>query len=64
MDAARSFGEVQAALMDVGRRAPDMDLLIASTALVHGYAVVTDNTGDYADIRNLTGLTVVDWLVP
>jgi predicted nucleic acid-binding protein len=41
-----------------------MDLLIASTALVHGYAVVTDNTGDYADIRNLTGLTVVDWLVP
>jgi len=36
-------------------------LLIASTALVHGYTVVTHNALDYAMIP---GLTLVDWLVP
>ncbi len=63
-DVARKFGEIQAALMDVGQRAPDLDLLIAATALVYGYTVVTDNTPDYANIANASGLTIVDWLVP
>jgi predicted nucleic acid-binding protein len=43
--------------MDAQQRAPEMDLLIASTALVHGYTVVTHNVQDYA---NIPGLTVVD----
>ena len=60
-DVARKFGEIQAALMDVGQRAPEMDLLIACTALVHGYSVVTHNVHDYAMVP---GLTVLDWLVP
>jgi tRNA(fMet)-specific endonuclease VapC len=61
VDVARKFGETQAALLDVGQHAPELDLLIAATALVHGYTVVTHNTQDYAMIP---GLTLMDWLVP
>lgn len=61
LDVARQFGTVRAGLLDQGLAAPDMDLLIASTALVHGLTVVTHNVADYA---NIPGLTVVDWLVP
>jgi tRNA(fMet)-specific endonuclease VapC len=64
VDVARRFGETQAALMDAGQLAAQMDLLIAATALVHGYTLVTHNVQDYANIRGLTGLTVVDWMVP
>ena len=56
---AQEFGRVRAGLMDVGRPAPDMDLLIAATALVHGLTLVTHNTQDFA---NVPGLRVVDWL--
>jgi predicted nucleic acid-binding protein len=38
-----------------------MDLLIGSTALVHGLTLVTHNVADYA---NVPGLTVMDWLIP
>jgi tRNA(fMet)-specific endonuclease VapC len=58
---ARKFGELRAALMDAGKPTPEMDLLIAATALVHGFAVVTHNVGDFAHVP---GLTVADWLVP
>jgi tRNA(fMet)-specific endonuclease VapC len=58
---ARKFGEVRAALLDAGRPVPEMDLLIASTALVHNLTVVTHNTQDYASIP---GLNLKDWLVP
>src|SRR5437667_12458503 len=60
-DVARKFGEVQAGLIDAGTPAPEMDLLIAATALVHGLTLVTHNLADYA---NILGLTVVDWLMP
>ena len=36
---ARKYGELQAAFRDVGQPAPEMDLLIGSTALVHGLTV-------------------------
>ncbi len=58
---ARTFGEVRSALLDAGRPVPEMDLLIASTALVHGLTLVTHNASDYAAVP---GLTVVDWLTP
>ncbi len=58
---ARKFGEVQAALIDVGHPAPGVDLLIASTALVHGLVLVAHNVQDYA---NIPGLTIDDWLTP
>jgi tRNA(fMet)-specific endonuclease VapC len=50
---ARKFGEVRAALFDAGQPVPEMDLLIASTALVHNLTVVTHNTQDYASIPGL-----------
>ena len=61
VDIGRKFGEVQAGLLGCGKPAPPLDLLIAATALVHGYSVVSHNT---ADFQNVPGLTVVDWLVP
>jgi tRNA(fMet)-specific endonuclease VapC len=60
-DVARRFGEVAARLLDVGHPAPGLDLVIASTALVHGLTLVTHNTQDY---ENIAGLSVVDWLSP
>ena len=58
---ARRFGEIQAALLDTGRPAPEMDLLIAATALVHNFTLVTHNTQDYS---NVPGLVLDDWLAP
>ena len=57
---ARKFGEVRAGLLDAGQPVPELDLLIASTALVHNLTVVTHNTQDHADIP---GLNLEDWLV-
>ena len=60
-DVARRFGEVQASLLDIGQRAPHMDLLIAATALVHGLTVVTHNQQHF---QKIPGLSLADWLVP
>jgi tRNA(fMet)-specific endonuclease VapC len=60
-DVAHRFGEIQAALLDSGHPAPGMDLLIASTALVHSLTLVTHNVADYV---NVPGLNVEDWLQP
>jgi len=57
---AEKFGEIRAALLDAGLAAPQLDMLNAATALVHGLTMVTHNVMDYA---NVPGLTVVDWLV-
>jgi tRNA(fMet)-specific endonuclease VapC len=61
LDVARKFGEIQAALLDAGKSAPEMDLLIAATALVQGFRLVTHNVQDFA---NIPGLTIEDWLIP
>ncbi len=58
---ARTYGELQAAFRDVGQPAPEMDLLIGSTALIHGLTLVTHNVQDFA---NIPGLHIVDWLGP
>jgi tRNA(fMet)-specific endonuclease VapC len=60
-DVARRYGEVQAALLNVGQPAPGMDLLIGATALVHGLTVVTHNQHDFSRIP---GLAIDDWLIP
>ncbi len=57
----RKFGEVRAGLLDAGKPAPDMDLLIAATALVHNLTLVTHNVRDFA---NVPGLDMIDWLNP
>ena len=61
VDVARKFGEIQAGLLDVGKSAPGLDLLIGATALVQGYKLVTHNVQDFA---NIPGLSIEDWLIP
>ena len=56
----RKFGELRAGLFDTGKPAPDIDLLIASTALVHDLTLVTHNVRDFANIANLR---VIDWVL-
>ncbi|HEX6984878.1 MAG TPA: type II toxin-antitoxin system VapC family toxin [Planctomycetaceae bacterium] len=58
---ARRFGELRAWLFDNGRPVPDVDLMIASTALHHSLTLVTHNVRHYA---NIPALTVEDWLAP
>lgn len=58
---AHRFGEVRAWQLDRGLSTPDLDLLNASVALVHGLTLATHNTRDYV---NVPGLFVVDWLAP
>jgi predicted nucleic acid-binding protein len=58
---AEQFGEIRASLLDAGGRCPEMDLLIAATALVYDLTVVTHNT---ADFQNIPDLRVEDWLIP
>ena len=53
------FGEIRAYQLDHGLSTPDMDLLIAATAVLRGLTLVTHNVEDYA---NVPGLEVVDWL--
>lgn len=55
------FGRVGAQLQDRGTPLATPDLLIASTALFHGYSVVTRNVHDFARVPRLN---VIDWLHP
>jgi len=58
---AEKFGETRADLLDRGLPVGELDLLNAAVALVHRLTLVTHNTQDYA---NISGLTVIDWMVP
>jgi tRNA(fMet)-specific endonuclease VapC len=58
-EVARKFGEIRSRQLDQGSFTPEMDLLIASTALVNDLVLVTHNTRDFAQIP---GLEVQDWL--
>lgn len=66
-DVSRKFGAPikskrgRAAQLDQGQFTPEMDLLIASTALAHGLTLVTHNTQDFT---NVPGLNLEDWLAP
>jgi tRNA(fMet)-specific endonuclease VapC len=58
---ARKYGELQAGFRDIGQPAPELDLLIGSTALIHGLTLVTHNVQDFVHIP---GQHIVDWLAP
>jgi tRNA(fMet)-specific endonuclease VapC len=58
---AHKFGELRAALLDAGTPVPEMDLIIAATALTHNLTLVSHNVQDY---RIIPGLTIDDWLSP
>ena len=59
MDVAARFGSLRAELLDRGHPVPEMDLLIAATALLHDLTLVTHNVSDFTAIR---ALRVEDWL--
>lgn len=56
---AAKFAEVRAHLLDIGHPGPDLDLLIAATALVHDLMLITHNVRDFVSIP---GLKIEDWL--
>ena len=58
---AERFGDIRAQQFAAGQFTPEMDLLIAATALVHNLTLVTHHTKDFADIP---GLQLADWLAP
>jgi tRNA(fMet)-specific endonuclease VapC len=56
---SQKFGEIRADQLDRGWSAPQMDLLIAATAMSHDLTLVTHNIGDFASVPNLE---IMDWL--
>ena len=56
---ALRFGELRAQMLDVGKPMPDMDMLIAATALAHDMTLVTHNTVDFQPVA---GLRLIDWI--
>jgi len=58
-EVAQKFGQIRAALLDQGHPTPEIDLLIACTALVHDLTLVTHNIQDFAHVP---GLRIEDWL--
>jgi tRNA(fMet)-specific endonuclease VapC len=60
-DCALVFGKVRGRLLQQGVSVPTADLMIAVTALVHDFTLVTHNTADY---QHIPGLKLDDWLKP
>ncbi len=57
---ARSGAIIRAELERTGQTPGKYDVLIAATALVNGFAMVTANTREYSRV---TGLRVEDWSI-
>ena len=60
-DVAHRCGKVRALLLDQGRPVAIPDLLIASTALLHDFTLVTHNV---AHLAVVPALRMEDWLGP
>ena len=58
---AREFGKVKGELLQKGVSIPEVDLMIATSALVHNLTLVTHNT---ADFQNIPYLRLEDWHMP
>jgi tRNA(fMet)-specific endonuclease VapC len=57
--ALKRYARLRAALELKGTRLEDMDMMIAATALEHGYTLVTHNVRHYARIPDLK---LEDWM--
>ncbi len=55
---AQIYGEIQADMIHKGRPRPQLDLLIAATAIANNMILVTRNTADFEDIP---GLMMENW---
>lgn len=60
-ECARWFGQARATMQRGGVGIADMDLMIASVAVVHGLTLVTNNVAHFAPVP---GLAIEDWLTP
>ena len=60
-EVSEKFGDLRAQEIKQGHKTPDMDLLIAATALVHNLTIVTHNQKHFLHVP---GLRVQDWLAP
>ena len=58
---AETFGYLRAELRRQGNPVPELDAIIAATALTHSLILVTNNSKDFARISNLT---LQDWTHP
>lgn len=58
VEVATRYGELRAALEGSGASLPDLDLLVAATALRHGLELVTGNLRHF---ERIPGLAVADW---
>jgi tRNA(fMet)-specific endonuclease VapC len=58
---ALKFGTLRGEMLDKGLPLPDMDALIAATALQANLTLVTHNVTDFQSIPNLR---IEDWLLP
>lgn len=56
VEAARVHAQLHAAQLDAGSRSGAHDLLIAATALAHGFAVLTRDVDDFSRVPGLTVL--------
>jgi tRNA(fMet)-specific endonuclease VapC len=54
-----TFGSLKAELQKGGKSVDDFDLVIASTALVYSYSLVTNNERHF---RNIPGLRLENWV--
>lgn len=57
--AAIRFGELRGQMLDAGTPCPDLDTLIAATALLENLTLVTHNVSDFEAIP---GLRIENWL--
>lgn len=60
-ESALVFGRTKGLLLRRGISVSDVDLLIASLALVRDFTLVTHNTQDF---RHIPDLRLDDWLIP
>ena len=54
--------EIYATLRENGYPTGEFDLLIASTALVNDFKLVTNNTKHYLKIKEFFGLELINWI--
>jgi len=54
--------EIYAKLREVGFLTGEFDLLIASTALINDFKLITNNTKHYLKIREIFGLKLDNWI--
>ncbi|MCC6509437.1 MAG: type II toxin-antitoxin system VapC family toxin [Pirellulaceae bacterium] len=58
---ALEYGRLRGTLLDAGTPMPDIDALLAATALHLDLTLVTHNTADFSSVPNLR---LLDWMPP